>query len=252
MSEGFNFIAQVVPALSGSGTDTHSEIELKVTLFSMAFVAITLVIVGLAGAKALKSAKNPLIPQKSMTLRTFFEIVAEFLVWLGDSAMGKENRKYLPFAGTLFLFILSMNMLGLIPGFVMPTHAAAINAGLAVTVFVAYNFWGIKEVGFLGYLKHMWGPVFAVGFFLFPIEIISHLIRPLSLTLRLFGNMTGDHIVLGVFTDLTRNIYIPVPVVFYFLGTVVCFIQAFVFTLLTMIYIRLAVAHEEAGSGDHH
>ena len=79
---------------------------------------------------------------------------------------------------------------------------------------------------------------------LFVIEVISHCVRPMTLSLRLFGNMTGDHLALSIFTDLTSALYIPVPVIFLVLGTLVCFIQAFVFTLLSMIYIRLAVAHE--------
>ena len=248
MSEGYNFLERAVTLSTASTTHTAADtatIKHHVALVSVLLVAGVLLLVGFAARAKLQNAKNALIPEKRLTLRTFFEVLAEFMVWLGDAAMGKENRKYLPFAATLFIFLLSMNMLGLIPGFVMPTDRIAVNAGLALLVFFLYNFWGIKEVGIGGYLKHMWGPVFAVGFFLFPIEIISHLIRPLSLTLRLFGNMTGDHIVLGVFTDLTRGLYVPVPVVFYFLGTIVCFIQSFVFTLLTMIYIRLAVAHEE-------
>ena len=242
MSDGYSFIKQVVPEAEPETVHHH------VTLVSVLLVAVVLLIAGLGARASLQRAKNPLVPEKKLTLRTFFEILAEFMVWLGDSAMGKENRKYLPFAASLFIFVLAMNFLGLLPGFVMPTDRIGINAGLAITVFILYNFWGIKEVGIKGYLKHMWGPVFLVGFFLFPIEIVSHIIRPLALTLRLFGNMTGDHIVLSVFTDLTRALYIPVPVVFYFLGTIVCFMQAFVFALLTMIYIRLAVAHEE----EHH
>lgn len=249
MSEGYNFIEQLVPAADPATVEHH------VTLVSVLVVAVGLLLAGVAARARLRSAPNALIPEKRLTLRTFFELLTQFIVDLGDSTMGKENRRYLPFVATLFIFILSMNMLGLVPGFVMPTHRVAINAGLALLVFFFYNFWGIREVGIVAYLKHLWGPIFFVGFLLFPIEIISHLIRPLSLTLRLFGNMTGDHMVLGVFTDLTRNIYaggvfipVPAPVIFYFLGTVVCFIQAFVFTLLTMIYIRLAVAHDE----EHH
>ena len=134
----------------------------------------------------------------------------------------------------------------------MPTHGFLFNLGLAAVVFILYNFWGVKEVGIKAYLKHLWGPVLWLGPFLFPIEVISHLIRPLSLSIRLFGNMTGDHMVLGVFSSLTQGTpAFFVPLVFLFLGTIVSFMQAFVFTLLTMIYIRLAVTHDEHGHDEH-
>ncbi|MFN8390427.1 MAG: F0F1 ATP synthase subunit A [Bdellovibrionota bacterium] len=247
-AEEFNFVAAAV--------GTHK--ESVVALVSMGLVAILLVVSGLSAAAAVKRAKNPLVPESRLTVRNLFELLAEFLIWMGDIAMGKENRKYLPFAATLFVFILAMNLLGLVPGFVMPTHMAEINAGLALTVFVLYNFWGIRELGIFKYLKHMFGPfsgwMFPLGVFLFCIELISHTIRPLSLTVRLYGNMTGDHLVLGVFTEMTQGLFergipLPIPVIFYFMGTLVSLIQAFVFTILTMIYISLATAHEEE---DHH
>lgn len=245
MSADYNFISSAL-GLKGSG---------ETEVVTMAVVAAGLIALGFIALAGLKRASSPLVPAKSFGPRKLFELVATFMVWLGDAAMGKENRKYLPFAATLFIFLLVMNLLGLIPGFIMPTHIPQINLGLALLVFVLYNYWGIKEVGLLSYLKHMFGPfsgwLIPVGMFLFCVELISHCIRPLSLTLRLFGNMTGDHMVLGVFTEITRGLFesgipVPVPVVFYLLGSVVCFIQAFVFTLLTMIYIRLATAHEES------
>jgi len=249
MSEGYNFVAQFV-----EGKDPEA-VEHIVTLASMGIVAVGLILTGFIARASI--SRQHLSPERGLSLRNFFELIAEFVMKLSDSTMGKENRRYLPFICTLFTFVLFMDLLGLIPGMVMPTHKITINAGIAIIVFVCYNFWGIREVGIVNYLKHLWGPVFFVGFLLFPIEIISHFIRPLSLSLRLFGNMTGDHMVLGVFTDLTQRLgaytgwlYIPLPVVFYFLGTLVCCIQAYIFALLTMIYIKLATAHEE--HHEHH
>lgn len=229
MSQSLNFINELV------GHD-------QAPLYAAGLVIGVTGVVGVAARYALKKKKNPLVPDKGLSLSNLFEIIAGFMIWLGDSAMGEENRKYLPFAATVFFYVLSMNLLGLIPGFVMPTDQFQFNLGIALSVFVLYNYWGIREVGIKNYIKHMWGPIFLVGFLLFPVELISHLVRPLTLSLRLFGNMTGDHLALAVFTDLTKII---VPVIFYTLGTVVCFVQAFVFALLTMIYIRLAVTHEE-------
>ncbi len=233
MSSTFNIVAHFVE---------HE----KVALASAGLVGTVVLASGLAARVILKKHKNPLVPDDKLSLRTIYELLADFIVWLGDSAMGKENRRYLPFGATVFLYVFSMNFLGLIPGFIMPTDEFQFNLGIALTVFVMFNYWGIREVGLLNYLKHLWGPfkgVFLVfGVLLFPIELVSMCVRPVTLGLRLFGNMMGDHLALGVFTDMTKVI---IPVIFLFLGTLVCFIQAFIFSLLSMIYIRLAVAHGE-------
>lgn len=224
-----NFVQTIV------GSDLEN---LASGVLSFALVSVA----GIAAAKKLKSKENPLVPDEKLTMNNFFELVAQFVLSLGDGVMGKHNRKYLPFVGTLFIYILISNLLGLVPGFSGPTDSFKFNLGVALVIFVLYNVWGVKEVGLVNYLKHFLGPVLLMAPLMIIIEIVSHIARPLSLSLRLFGNMTGDHLVLAVFTDLTKLI---VPVLFYGLGTFVCFMQAFVFMMLTMIYIRLAVAHEE-------
>lgn len=213
------------------------------TVATGAVVGCAVIAIGMAARKQLASATDPLVPDSSFTSRNFVEIITEGMVKLGDMVMGHENRKFIPFVASLFFFIFICNLVGLIPGVSMPTDSIGFNAGLAALVFLLYNFWGIREVGIVSYLKHMWGPVWWIGPLLFTIEIISHFIRPAALTLRLYGNMTGDHLAIEVFTNLTK---VGVPVIFYFLGTFVCLIQAFVFTLLTMVYIRLAVVHEDS------
>ena len=230
---GPNFIADLV------GNDYA-----KIT--TAALVAGGLLVLSLVGKRSLEKAENPLVPDKGLTVRNILELFVEFIVKLGDNVMGKENRKYLPFAGTFFIYIFTMNLLGLIPGFSMPTDDVKINVGLALVAFFAYNYWGIREVGVINYLKHFWGPVLVLGPFLMCVELISHMVRPLTLSLRLFGNMTGDHMALMLFTELTKATPIFwVPLVFYIMGTLVSLIQAFIFSLLTMIYIRLAVAHDD-------
>lgn len=240
MSAGFNFVHEVLP-------------ELELPLATGGLVVVGLGVLAVAGRNALATCKDPLVPDEGLSLRNFFEVLTTFIVWLGDSAMGKENRRFLPFAAILFFYIFSMNIIGLIPGFLMPTDQFQFNLGIALCVFVLYNYWGIKEVGIKHYIEHLFGGpallnkfLFPVAFLLFAIELVSHSVRPVTLSLRLFGNMTGDHLALSIFTDLTKGtVAFFVPVVFYVLGTAVCFIQAFVFTLLSMIYIRLATAHEE-------
>ena len=133
------------------------------------------------------------------------------------------------------------NLLGLVPGFGPPTSDFDITFALGVVSFVVFNYYGFKEQG-MGYLKHFAGPMLALAPLIFTLEIIGVFVRPVSLGLRLFGNMSGDHLVLEIFTDLTK---VGVPVIFYFLGTLVSGVQAFVFTLLTLIYIALSVAHDE-------
>lgn len=211
-------------------------------LATASLVAAGLVLLAFVARKRLDTARNPIIPDDKLTARNFAELVVTFILNLGDNVMGKENRKYLPFVGTLFFYIAVMNLIGLIPGFLMPTDTLEFNLGIGFSVFVLYNIWGIQAVGLVNYVKHLFGPVVALAPLIFVIELVSHAVRPVALSLRLFGNMLGDHLVLGISTDLTK---IVIPVIFYFLGTFVCLIQAFVFTLLTMVYIRMAVAHDE-------
>lgn len=203
-----------------------------------------LVVLGALGRRALKKSNTPYLPSTSFGLKMIFESITLFMVWIGDSAMGKENRKYLPFVFCLFLYIFASNIIGLVPGLLMPTDKMHFNLGIALVVFGCYNYWSIRALGIKGFVGHLWGPIFVLGFLLFPIELISHIVRPISLSIRLYGNMTGDHTVLSVFNELTQGT--PVfflTVALYVLGTIVSFIQAFVFSLLTMIYIRLGVSH---------
>ena len=216
-----------------------------------ALVALALVyIVFSLGLRKVKSATNPLVPDDSLTIRNFAELIAEFVLRLGDNTMGKHNRKHLPFLATIFVYIFFMNVMGLVPGFNGPTDGipggVLFNLGIALIVYVMYNYWGVKEVGFKNYMKHMLGPVWWLAPLIFAIEIISHALRPIVLSIRLGGNMLADHLVLGIFTDLARDcFFIPFPVIFYFLGLFVCFMQAFIFTILTMVYIALATEHDE-------
>lgn len=236
---GVNFIEGVTAAVGLAGYEP---------LISAAVAGTALVIFASAAKKQLDASKNALVPDKTLSARNFFDLLIGFLLGVSDSALGRENRKYLPFVLTLFFYIFFMNLMGLIPGFSMATDNPAINVGLALTVFTFYHAWGVKAVGLGSYLKHFCGPVLALAILIFPLEIFSNCVRPLTLTVRLFGNMTADHTILSVFTDLT---YIGVPVIFYGMGTFVSFIQAFVFTVLTMVYINQAVTHEHHEEAHH-
>lgn len=211
-------------------------------LVSAGLVACGLTIGWYVARRQLLRRSDASVPEPKLTAANLLDFLLESLMKLSDNVMGHHNRKYLPFLCTLFMYIFAMNALGLVPGFAMPTSTFTMNFGVAITVFILYHSWGIRSVGLRNYLKHFVGPVIYIAPLMIPIETISHCVRPFSLSLRLYGNMLGDHAVLTQFTHLTKFV---IPVIFYGVGTFVCALQAFVFTLLTMIYIRLAVTHEE-------
>lgn len=194
---------------------------------------------------AARAQGTHLVPDDSLTARNLAELFVGGINDISDGVLGKKGRKFVPLFGSFFIFILIGNLIGLVPGFAPPTANFNITFGLGVASFLAYNAIGINAQGLVQYLKHFMGPIWWLAVLMVPLEILDNLVRPLSLGLRLFGNMTGDHLVLEIFTDLTAVI---IPVVFYFLGAFVSLIQAFVFTLLTVIYVSSAMGHGE----DHH
>lgn len=205
-------------------------------------VLILLALAGLSIKKAL-SKEDSVLPDEKFSIRTIFEILTiDFLFDLFTNMLGsKENaKKYFPLLGASFFFILFANFLGIIPGFLPPTGNFNVPVACALVIFVMYNFYGFKENG-LSYLKHFAGPVIFLAPLMFIIEVISHFVRPVSLSLRLFMNITGDHLILGVFTNLVHYI---IPAIFIGLGIFVSFLQAFIFTVLSAIYISLATTHE--------
>jgi F-type H+-transporting ATPase subunit a len=173
-------------------------------------------------------------------LQNFMEVIVEQILNLMEEIMGPKGRNYFPLIATLALFILTCNIFGLIPGFFPPTANLNTNAALAIMIFLLTHIVGVKENG-LAYFKHFVGPVWWLAPIIIPIEIIGHLARPVSLSLRLFGNMFGKEVVLIIFMMLVPFL-LPVPMML--LGLLIVFIQTFVFTLLAMIYIGGAL--EEA------
>jgi len=201
-----------------------------------ATVAIFLVILTLLGRLALAGTKEKLIPAEKLTFFGFFDLMVEGLYKLTENILGDAAKEYLPIVGSLFLFVFVSNLMGLLPGFSPPTDNVNTTLACGIFVFLYYNYQGFKHGG-LAYAKHFCGPVWYMAWMLLPIEIISHVVRPFTLALRLKGNMTGDHTVLASFTDMVPYV---VPVAVYFLGFLVCFIQAFIFVMLTMVYVSMA------------
>ncbi len=167
-------------------------------------------------------------------LQNFMEVVIGGIENMIVETMGEHGRPFFPLVATLAIFILVSNLIGLIPGFFPPTANINTTAACAVIVFFSTHVVGIKHHG-LHYLKHFMGPIAWLAPIMFFIEVIGHLSRPVSLTLRLFGNMNGHELVLMIFFGLAPFL-VPLPMML--MGVLVSFIQAFVFMLLAMIYIQ--------------
>ncbi len=213
----------------------------NIHIYTSAMVVLGIVIASFLAHRKLKMTEERLVPEGKTTLANVFETAVENILGLMEGIMGKEAENFFPLIGSLFIYIFLCNLMALIPGFVPPTDNINTNFACALTVFFYYHYVGIKTHGLIKYLKHFMGPIIWLGPLMFVIEMIGHLVRPVSLSLRLFGNITGDHLVLGIFSDLVP---LFVPIIFMALGLFVAFIQAFVFSLLSTIYIALAAAHE--------
>ena len=162
---------------------------------------------------------------------------------MGTDVMGKENaRKYIPLIATIGLFVGIANLIGIVPGFEAPTAFIEMPLTLALIVFVYYNYIGIKEQGIIKYFKHFMGPVWWLYWLMIPIEIVSHFSRIISLTFRLYGNVSGDDKFLMVILMLTPWL---LPMIPFALLTFMAFLQAFIFMMLTTVYIGSAVVVEE-------
>ncbi len=217
-------------------------VEHNIHIVTGTFVALLLITLSFLYNRSLKAASEEVVPTGKFSLKNIFQYAVESLLSLMEGIIGHEARDYFPLVGGLFIYIFVSNLIGAIPGFIPPTENVNTNFACSITVFLYYNYLGVKKQGAKNYFKHFMGPVAWLAWLMLPIELISHIVRPVTLSLRLLINMFGDHLVLGVFSGLVPLI---IPVIFMALGVFVAFIQAFVFSLLSTVYIGLAVAHEE-------
>lgn len=225
-----------------------------VPLFHASLSALILLLLVLLARSRLLAKGDDFMPDGSITVRSIFELIAEWLLGLMEGIIGPHYRKYVPLIFGCFFYILVANLFGLVPHFAPATDRWSVTISMALVVFFATHIYGVGANG-LGYFKHFISPVWppspvlwAMSIIYLPIELISHLARVLSLSMRLMANMIADHTVLTIFLMLTAPL---VPVIFTGLGTLICLIQAFIFTMLTIIYIGTAVHHEEEGE-EHH
>lgn len=201
-----------------------------------------LLIFGFLARRSLEAVTDPVTPDDRITVRSVAETIVEWADgFVYEVTQLHHYRQFVPFFGTLFMFILTCNFLGLIPGMEPPTADSDLTFALGTIAFGFYIFHGVKAQGLGGYLRTFLGPMLAVAPLMLVIEIADNVFRPFSLGVRLYANMFADHMVLGIFTGLTKLV---IPLAFLALGTIVCIIQSMVFMILSMAYVRLAVSHE--------
>jgi F-type H+-transporting ATPase subunit a len=203
--------------------------------FAMEILVLGLLLVFFLVVRVSLSVENPGAIQQTA------EMIHGFVTSQAESIIGPHSERYVAFTTTVLIFVLSANLLGMVPGFLAPTSIATVPLAVALVCWFYYHYHGLREQGLIGYFKHFLGPVWWIAPLIFPIEIISHLARLLSLTVRLFANMFAGEMVTLVFFSL---IPIGIPLVFMALHLGVAVIQAYIFMLLTMIYVSQAVAHD--------
>jgi len=217
------------PAQPGAPINDTFALELMVACLLIAFFIVV---------RLTLSVENPNPAQQVA------EMIHEFTADQAGSVIGHGYEKFQAYVTCIFLFILLNNLIGLLAGFPgvnTPTSDPAVPFGLAVLTFLYYNFYGLRTHGPIGYLKQFAGPVWWISWLLFPVEIISHLARMMSLTIRLYANMLASDLLTLICFSM---IPILAPVLFLGLHALVAAIQAYVFMLLSMIYVGMAVSHD--------
>jgi F0F1-type ATP synthase, subunit a len=220
----------ILPTLSLPGLTSHQVLIVEYTWLSMAII-IALLIAVIVSLKTVPGA-----------LQNIFEMVVAFIESYLTDIVGPKGLRYFPLVVTVFSFILVANYIGLIPGFMSPTASINTTAGMAIVVFVFYQYLGVSKKG-LKYFKHFLGPVPAMAPLMVIMETISELARPVSLSVRLFANIFGGEMIIKILFGMCA---IGVPVIWMTWDSLITIpIQAFIFSLLTMVYLAGAVAADE-------
>ena len=210
-------------------------------VFGALFTFVVIVLIGLKFRSAVEKAGDDVVPTGRVDVVSVIEMIMEFVTNLARDVIGDEKGpSFYGLLCGLFMFIFVSNLSGLVPGFQPATESLNTNLAMSLTVFLTYNFAGVKEHG-VHYINQFLGPVLFLMPLMFLIELVAHLARPVSLSLRLYGNIFGDHLVLSVFTGLVPLL---LPSALLFFGLLVASLQSFVFTLLSSIYISMALSHD--------
>lgn len=222
-------------------------------VFASSFAVFLLVLIalfsGYARMKPEEMSDEEILPPKKFGLKAFIELCWSVVSSTLESTIGEKNwiRFVGVLGGTFFILIVS-NLSGVLPGFSPATSSMSFTFAAAITIFVYFNYYGLKDSGF-DYIKHLAGPVLWMAPLMFVIESVSLFSRPISLSLRIFGNISGDHFVFSIFSGLMKDLYIPfipIPAIFLGFGTFVACLQAFIFMTLSAVYIKLALESKES------
>lgn len=233
IAEWINSLLKWLFSLLGIGFDPAKDILPTHVVMAVIVTAIIVVFFKLA-------VKNlSLFPRK---MQNVLEMYYKFFQTLVDDMIGREGRKFIPALGTLGTFIAVSNLLGLLPEMGSPTANLNVTVGCAVFIFFYYHYQGIKRHGAWGYIKTFLGPVWWLYWLFLPIEVVSHFSRVLSLSMRLFGNIFGEDMVIIIIASYLLTFVGPVPVMA--LAIFTSLLQAFIFVMLSTIYLAGAMAEE--------
>ncbi len=246
---------------------SDGRVDIQPVVLTVIVLAV-LSLVGFLAFRKLHDVEEAIVPEARLSVRTVVELVAEATYGAMVDMMGRNAaRHFLPLIGTCALLILTSNVLGLIPGMAAPTSNLNMTFAAGIVIFITTHVYGVKEHGLASYLRHFLGPVgfwwpkdggagkklgallvdvgvLALMGLMGFIEGVAHIFRPITLGVRLAANMTADHTVLGVFSSFGAASYVAVPII-YLLGFIVVIVQTVVFCLLSIVYISLAIAHED-------
>lgn len=235
-----NWYEQAYRLVSSSNYNAH-QAEQFIVIAGGLFTLCVCVSVGILYRRSLANLGDDVAPDGKFSLRTLVDMAMELVVGLSKDNLGEKWKAHAPLLAGIFMFVLVSNLGGLVPGLVPVTENISSNLAIGLMVFLIYNYAGFKEHG-VHYLKQFTGPMLAVAPLIFVIELIGHMVRPISLSLRLMCNIFADHLLVGIFT--AKAPYILIPSALMFFGLLVALVQSYLFTLLTSVYISMAVSHD--------
>jgi F-type H+-transporting ATPase subunit a len=235
-------------ALSAASLKAEQWSPVFASAFAVFLLASIAIFSGYAKMKPEQMSDDEILPPKKFGLIAFIELCWSVVSSTLESTIGEKNwMRFVGVLGGTFFVLIVSNLSGVLPGFSPATSSMSFTFAAAIAIFVYFNYYGIKESGF-DYIKHLAGPVLWMAPLMFIIEFISLMSRPVSLSLRIFGNISGDHFVFAIFSGLMKDLYIPfipIPAIFLGFGTFVACLQAFIFMTLSAVYIKLALESKE-------
>ena len=243
-----SIFSELYRAVVGTPIDTFFEFSKNPKWGMFWFEAMCFSVIIAAVLLTISFVVTPKFRKVPTGLQNVLEFAVEMLRKLTLGLVGPYGERYVGYIGTLFLFILLMNLTGLIPGCRAPTMTLSTTLALGLTTFVYVQGSSIAANGLLGHIKHLAGPVAAMAPLMFVIELIGECVKPFSLSLRLFGNIFGEDMIIENVMHLGTQVYFPVQFPMYLFGIFTSFLQAFIFSALSCIYLSLLTAHE---GGDH-